>query len=302
MSAITRIFPIERLHPVLVPQIRFQDRFGHPNAYIEMNPSMYIDQEGFTTILVRCINYRKFKDKAFTLYQNQSNSTYYIAYGKLKYQEPLNLEEFNMSPLIYNYNLPTYPTYWTGIEDIRFVNSTTILTTIPECTPSGNPTIFKATLDINRIRDFSPCLPNNGSEKNWMPFQDLDGSQKVVYSVCPFVVKSLESQEFEKITTTSEYTKELEGYHGSTNGIYYDNMNTTIIFLVHLDKIHRWIKLNLQTKSITFSKEFIFFNNSYIEFPCSLASYKDRYFVSLGVNDDKAFIAEIKKESIDEIF
>lgn len=295
MSTINTTLPIERLHPVLVPQIRFQDCFGHPNAYIEMNPSMHIDQEGRTTILVRCINYRKFKDKAFTLYQNQSNSTYYVAYGKLKYDEPLDLEKFNISPLTYTYNLPTYPTYWTGLEDIRFVDGTTLLATIPECTPSGNPTIFKANLDINRIRDFSPCLPNKGSEKNWMPFQDLDGIHKVVYSVSPFIVKSLETEEFETISTA----KELEGYHGSTNGIYYKDC---ILFLVHLDKVHRWIKFNLQTRAIAISKEFVFFKNSYIEFPCSLASYKDRFFVSLGINDDKAFIAEIKRESIDAMF
>jgi hypothetical protein len=288
--------PIERIHPILVPQVRFQDRFGHPNAYIEMNPSMHIDQEGRVTILVRCVNYRKFKDKAFTLYQNQSNSTYYISYGTIKDNEPLNLETFDISPLSYTYNLPTYPTYWTGLEDIRFVDGTTLLATIPECTPSGNPTIFKAKLDINRIRDFSPCLPNKSSEKNWMPFQDLDGTHKVVYSVSPFVVKSLESEECESLSPL----KELEGYHGSTNGIYFDSK--TILFLVHLDKVHRWLKLDLQTRTIIFSKEFVFFKHSHIEFPCSLATYKDRLFVSLGVNDDKAFIAEIKKDHIETLF
>jgi len=90
----------------------------------------------------------------------------------------------------------------------------------------------------------------------------------------------------------------LEGYHGSTNGIKIDE---NILFLVHtnLEKVYnKWILFNPNTDEIKVSNPFVFFNNSYIEFACSLCLYNERLFVSLGVNDDKAFILEVNLEKI----
>jgi hypothetical protein len=77
------------------------------------------------------------------------------------------------------------------------------------------------------------------------------------------------------------------------------------MFLIHenRDRVYsKWLLYNPKTKQTTYSKEFVFFKNSYIEFTCSLAKYKNRIFVSLGVNDNRAFIIEIGMDSIAKLF
>ena len=59
---------------------------------------------------------------------------------------------------------------------------------------------------------------------------------------------------------------------------------------------------NSKTNEIKLSNEFHFFKYSYIEFPVSLSIFNERIFISLGVNDDKAFIIETNKESIEKCF
>ena len=90
----------------------------------------------------------------------------------------------------------------------------------------------------------------------------------------------------------------LEGYHGSTNGIEFNNER---LFLVHRNKertYHRWILFNPSTQALRASEPFVFFKHSHIEFTCSLASFKDRIFVSIGVNDNSAFILELDRNEI----
>ena len=59
---------------------------------------------------------------------------------------------------------------------------------------------------------------------------------------------------------------------------------------------------NAITNDIQLSDEFIFFKNPYIEFTCSLSKYNDRIFITIGVNDDKAYIIETCAEDIKSIF
>jgi len=157
---------IKSIFPLILPQQCFNDFFNRTNAFIDMNPSMYIDSEGNVTILVRSINYRKFFDKNFTMYERQSNSIYKIMRGHIN-----DLYDLSCDSIIVENNLPTYPTYWLGLEDIRFINSTSLLVTIPSCNKNGNPSIFKAELTNNKIHLFCECYPNH-IEKNWMPFYD----------------------------------------------------------------------------------------------------------------------------------
>ena len=122
------------------------------------------------------------------------------------------------------------------------------------------------------------------------------------------VCREIEDEVFREITFSEEITKQLENYHGSTNGVEYTPLNKTDgfnLFLIHKngDKTyHRWLLYNYKTNEIILSKEFHFFKYSYIEFPVSLAIFNERIFISLGVNDDKAFIVETTKESIETCF
>lgn len=295
------IHPKLAVHPILLPQMRFTDMFGKPNAYLEMNPAMYIEPSGKAHILVRCVNYRKFHDKQFTLYEPKSNSKYILMSGYLKSHSSLNLDLFSVKEIQYSYNSPTYPTYWTGLEDIRFVDEKTVLVTIPELNPTGNPCIFRAELESASaaLRKIQPCLPNSVPEKNWMPFLTESGNPQVIYSLSPFLVKSLDSDDKREISVSPQIQKELDGYHGSTNGIPYGSGE--LLFLIHGNRdksYHRWLRFHPATGSVSVSPEFVFFQHSYIEFPCSLAEWNHAYFIGLGVNDDKAFIIETSKYTV----
>jgi hypothetical protein len=287
------IFPKKDIIPIIVPQICFQDKFNNINNFVEMNPSIFIEENGTITILVRCVNYKKCCNKQFTLYQTNANSIYYLLKGNIKETEKLNIENFEYQNIETIFNLPSYPTYWFGLEDIRFINSNNILVNVPELNEGGNPSIFQAELNNNKITNFKICKPNK-IEKNWMPYIDNDNDcQKVIYSLNPFIIKSIEYDDMQEIPISELFKNKLEGYHGSTNGINKNKYEW--LFLIHVNRektYHRWILFNTKTNNIQISEEFIFFKNSYLEFSCSLSIFKERIFISLGVNDDKAYIIE----------
>ena len=119
-----------------------------------------------------------------------------------------------------------------------------------------------------------------------------------------FWTRIMISQIFNKITLKVFLDKKkLECYHGSTNGIILNKYER--LFLIHVNKnitSHRWLLFNIETYEITISSEFVFFNHSYIEFPCSLCKYNERIFISIGINDNKAFIIEVVPSDINNSF
>ena len=295
------IFPKKDIIPIMVPQVCFHDKYNNINSYIEMNPSISIDETGKVMILVRCVNYKKYKELKFTLYGQISNSIFYIITGNLNKTNKLDIESFDYNILNYEYNLPIYPTLWKGLEDIRFIDDKNILVIVPELNTSGNPSIYKAEINQNTINNFTSCKPDI-IEKNWMPYFD-NTSHKVIYSLNPFLIKSIENDDFKEIEISNENKIKLKGYHGSTNGIVLNNNER--LFLIHINKeitYHCWLLFNIETNDILLSKEFIFFKNSYIEFPCSLSKYNDRIFISIGINDSKAFIIETTNTDIISTF
>jgi hypothetical protein len=294
------LFPIQSTVPIIIPQKQFVDRFGNANAYVPMNPSLYIDQEGHVIILVRRVNYRKFENKQFILYEQKSISSYVILHGSMSdtnLPTDMTCDELQS---IWSAEYISYPTYWLGMEDIRFCcNPTTLLLTVPEKNPSGQPSIFQGSLQGSTVKSIIRCEPSR-IEKNWMPYTDLDGSIKVIYNVCPFQIKSIHTDEKTTIALSEELTKELEDYHGSTNGILYKD--TWRLFLIHINKertYHKWLLYNPETKEVRTSNPFVFFQYSSIEFPCSLCEYKDTLYISLGINDDSAYILTLRKSDVD---
>jgi len=258
---------------------------------------MFIDEEGEVQILVRSVNYRKFINKYFTLYGYPSNSIYFILKGKINYND-LDLETFEKNVIHQNYNLPTFKTHWTGLEDIRFISKNKILASVPECNESGEPCIFQAEIQDNIIKNFIKCEPSI-KEKNWMPYK----SDKVIYSLYPLRIKSIETNDLEKIDTLEKDKNILKDYHGSTNGILFNN---SYLFLIHENSdnkvFSRWLLFDEKDRKIKVSERFVFFKDSYLEFVCSLSTYKNRYFISIGVNDCKAFIIELNEKDILDSF
>lgn len=292
------IFPKQNIHPILVPQQCFIDKNNNQNSYIEMNPSMFITEDGKVTILVRCVNYIKFYNKGFTMFEQFSKSIYYIMNGNIIDNDNIDLDSFTMNKLSYTYSIPTFYTYWKGLEDIRFVTSNKLLVTVPECNSKGNPSIFCATLSEQNINSFIDCKPNI-IEKNWMPYIDINNEEYAIYSLSPFYIKKILDDNLIKININEKYEDLLKNYHGSTNGIIYNDIYRLFIIHVNNDKTyHRWLLFNLENQEIHISKEFVFFTHSYIEFTCSLCEFNKRIFVSIGVNDNKAFIIEINLNDI----
>ena len=292
--------PTLSIHPIILPQKCFTDVFGKPNAYISMNPSMWIEPDGTFTILVRCINYRKFHTKQFTLYEHRSNSKYMCLRGSFAPHQPLSLESCSVAEIGLT-SQTTYPTYWTGPEDIRFVDGQTVLVNIPEYNPSGHPAIFQANLDCSsyKLTNIQQCLPNASPEKNWMPFGVPKQSSRVMYSVVPFIVKDILTDTKETIPLSHTLQNALEGYHGSTNGVELETGE--VLCLIHANKertIHRWLRFHPTTHTVKISPEFTFFKHSYIEFPCSLSEWNHSYWIGLGVNDDQAMIVEVSKYAL----
>ena len=296
-----KIFQKKETIPIIIQPICFKDKYNDINSYVEMNPSMHIDKNGNVQILVRCVNYKKYPLKEYTMYNNISDSIYYSLEGKISDTNKLDLENFINKILEYNYKLPIYPCYWTGLEDIRYINSNTVLVNVPQLHEGGKPSLFKAEINNNVVQNFISCKPNTNVEKNWMPYSDNDSENKnkVIYSLEPFIIKSIEENDFEEIKLSENIKKELEGYHGSTNGIELNKYER--LFLIHINKertIHRWLLFHTYSKNVIVSDEFVFFKNSYIEFTCSLNKYNDRIFITVGVNDNKAFIIETTNNDI----
>ena len=297
------IFPKKDVNPIIVPQICFKDKLHNANSFSEMNPSIFIQTDGKITILVRCVNYSKFYDKKYTVHSANASSLYYILDGNIKGDEKLNVENFEYRIINVKYNLPTFPTYWFGLEDIRFITSNTMLVNVPNLNESGNPSIFKAELNNNVINNFTHCKPNV-IEKNWMPYFDKD-CFKVIYSLSPFLIKSIENDDCQEIPISELIKHKLKGFHGSTNGISFIEDLDEKLFLIHVNKeriYHRWLKYNVTTHNVQASEEFVFFKNTYIEFACSLSIFENRIFISLGANDDKAYIIETCAKDVMEIF
>lgn len=290
----------DNIFPIIIPTHFYRDRFGNPNSFVEMNPSLYINsRDGSYTILVRTVNYLKYKNKSFQIYGDSSRSIYSIIRGMFE-NNKMNLDNCIVESLDIQYNIPTYHSLWYGVEDIRFIDENTVLACIPECNKSS-PCIFKGQIVNNILTSFVKCEPSV-TEKNWMPYMDSDGCFKIVYSVSPFIIKSVVNDDREEMMICNEIKEELEGWHGSSNGI--DFFGETL-FLIHKNKdrvVNRWLLLNSKGKFVTFSKEFVFFKDSYFEFVCSLAQYNNKIFVSLGINDNKAFIIELHRENIMQLF
>jgi hypothetical protein len=235
---------------------------------------------------VRGVNYRKLANKSFILYQTPAHSIYWIARGK----ELSNLE-FKELKVDYG-GLPLYSSYWNGVEDARFINSKTLIVTVPWLDSRGQPTMFQCSLENDILCKFQRCEPSERPEKNWMP---CPNEKSVIYSCSPFVKKDLFTDKQETISLAPM----LQGYHGSTNGVQFDS---NVLYLVHKTAsdgsneqrvIHRWVVHIQETNEIKVSDPFTFFNHTHIEFPCSLQKVQNSLYVSLGVNDEKAFIIEV---------
>jgi hypothetical protein len=289
------------IYPIILPQWFYIDQLSNPNAYIETCSSIHIDNKGNVKILVRLINYRKYYNKQTIIYEDCPNSIHVLLTGKIEENKPFDLDKFAVSNIEHKYNMPIYSSSWKGLDDIQFIDSSSILAVIHECNVKGNPSIFYAKLENNKIHSFAVCKPNI-IERHWMSYVDKNNNHFVIYNVFPFLIKSIHNSNTRKINLPVAKGLILKDYFGSTNGIHYKN--NYYLFLIHTDRertYHRWLLFDLVTDDIQLSQEFVFFNYSYYESALSLCKFDNRFFVSLGINYDKAFIVEITFDTINQL-
>ena len=304
---------VKKWIPIICPQKEYKyiDRFGQPNAYVEMNPSLFIDADGTFRLLVRMVNYKKYYDKSFSMSQHKSISQYHIFHGNVQESSGNYTLKFNTSEkLNIDFNgFRKYESYWLGVEDIRFINKSNVLAVVPEANCSGYPCIFSCEIHNEKEREretitlmlLSALLPNINVEKNWMPYS-YNNEDYVIYSLYPFCIKKInESHLIYTGIKNDNLNDYLNDYHGSTNGIPYSfdsekESSKMLLFIIHAtDKlsgktIHRWLLFNPKDYSYKVSNTFIFNEYSYIEFPCSLSTYDGQLYIGLGVDDNKAYI------------
>jgi len=264
--------------PLICPSIKIKDyNIG------QTNPAIFIEENGDIIVLIRLINYVKFKDYSFKIIEYPSTSNYYIGRSNIN-----NIDNIDYTILKYDYNLPVYNTYWRGIEDIRFIDEKNIILCVPELSSDGNPSLFTAEIKDDKLINFIP-LPKYNIEKNWMPFSD-----KYIYSISPLKILSKNSHLI-KICDNLE----LNGYHGSSNGIIWEDGH---LFLIHKtinnEVFHIFFFLSDDFNQIKYSDPFKFYKYSYIEFVCSLQQYNNKLYVSLGVNDSNSYIITLDKNVV----
>ncbi len=291
-----KCFPVRNTTLLLGPQLKLKDKFGAPNAFLEMNPSFWLNDDGSYIVLLRRVNYRKFADKRFILYDRYCESKYLVYRGVWDMTQPFSLADASCTELDIQSTFPLQATHWYGVEDIRFISETQVLGTFPQYNPGGQPAMFLCSLEGSTLRVTNKCEPSQ-CEKNWMPSAMFDA---VLYSCSPLRIKAIVEEDFfYDIETPPELAKLLEGYHGSTNMIQCRNGSLTLIHKNEDRVVHRWLWIAASGGNIILSEPFVFFPHSYIEFPLSLMWHKGRLFVSLGVNDDKACLIEL---SVDDMF
>ena len=277
--------------PIITPQKYFINQYGIPDAYCTNNLALYIEDNGYITMLIRNVNYKRFHNKVCITGFATSMSEYSMLSGPdfnhLEYQD-----------IIYDWGvLPQYPTHWFGMEDIRFIDRYRLLITCPERNTSGIPCLFYGVIKNNVITLLQRLEPSR-IEKNWLPYGNED---KLIYHVSPFTIKSIFKDDRMIIDIGEEQSK-LEGYHGSTNCVPYKG---ELLFLTHLytDKtVHRWVTFNPETLKVKVSKPFSYMKHSFIEINSSLQYYNGIYYVTLAIHEDKIYVVTFTKKMISQKF
>jgi hypothetical protein len=284
--------------PIVVPQKYYVDHYRLHNAFFENNLSLYIHNDDII-LLIRHVNYRKFKNQNYTVGGPTSISHYSMMVGKMDGEKFGSLTHYD---IIYDWNgFPDTYAYNTGMDDIRFINHRDLLIICCDRNISGKKCIFHATLDTNIIT-LRERLQPSVLEKNWMPYKHND-KDFVIYHVSPFTIKSIFEDDRKVISLPDTTNEKLQGYHGSTNGIAYKG---NLLFLIHkwteengCTKInHRWVLFDPDNETVEVSDAFSFFKYTFLEFNCSIQFYNGLYYLSLAINEDKIYVVVLTADMI----
>lgn len=204
-----------------------------------------------------------------------------------------------------------------GVEDCRFVQgspSLEYLCTSISYSETGINKIFhlsrdeaSPTWDIHQML-LPPDVSDTEPQKNWLGFYHK-GEFLYIYSWSPYKVCDKSGG----VKVTYDYkTYALNEYRGSANPVEWssssfpDEIYLCVIHKVQSSATGRWyyqrfITLDKDLKPSRVSR-FVRLTNEKIEYwsGLSFSLERDSYWVSYGVKDDEAWLAEFKKEFVEE--
>ena len=204
-----------------------------------------------------------------------------------------------------------------GVEDCRFIQGSPnleYLCTSISYSETGINTIFKLSRDEASLwtlyqMPLPPGVSDTEPQKNWLGFYHK-GELLYVYSWSPYMV--CDKSGAVRITHSYSGKYALNDYRGSANPVEWssdafpDEMYLCVIHKVQSSSdgrryYHRFITLDKELKPSRVSC-FLRLTSERIEYWSGLcfSIEKDSYWVSYGVKDSEAWLAEFKKGSIEE--
>jgi predicted GH43/DUF377 family glycosyl hydrolase len=166
-------------------------------------------------------------------------------------------------------------------------------------------------LEVDVNGDFAAANPQRSirAEKNWGPVVDMHAGAprlRFVYTIAPLVVLTY-SNITESVSPSPESNLEQGGLlRGGSRLIPYGDGWLSVIHEVsgtgrHVDSVytHRFAKFDLDLTCVAIGRPF-YLQRRGIEFVAGLAQVGASFFISYGVEDKWAFVAEIADSTIEE--
>lgn len=312
-----------RLAPLILP-----NAFGTSTGLC--NPSVFIDDDGDILVNLRNVSY--------TLYHAEGTQRFISRWGPLAYLHPendLTLRTVNyicrLTPdmAIQNWAevemLHLHDPQWEfhGLEDARLFrwDGDLYLSGVRRDTTTngqGRMEYSKVALDkgmwtakeTSRVRIPAPGLDNSYCEKNWVPV--LDKPYHFVKWTSPTEVVRADPNE-PKCETVSLHDRSLnlpdqrggsplvpwgDGYISFTHEVYLYNNYMGQKDAVYRHRLIRWDK-DFNIRGV--SPEPLHFLDAQIEFCAGAAAYEGDLLVSMGIQDNMAFVLRMPKAVVNEL-
>lgn len=278
------------------------------NWYL-LNPSIILIDD-FYLVNCRMVNYTVNPNGSYTIYHNQSHI----------YTRNIMLKISKDFKLLSNHELIDKSEYSRhqirsifGFEDLILFNwnggmyaSGTSLDT----NPHGVPEISLGELDINNntiISKHPLGLPNNRSEKNWLPIIK-DDQLYFIYEYHPFTIKQYSNNKLIDVVKKT-YPTNLSRFKGSAAPILFDYVSQKgYLFIIHETfnlpagircYLHRFIFMNLEFEIKMLSHPWYLHHHG-IEFCRSMCwSHGNKeIIITYGIHDKEAYLGLVNPDDI----
>jgi glycosyltransferase involved in cell wall biosynthesis len=265
------------------------------------NPSIRADASGYLVNL-RYANYwtEEAKHYQFRGFHGRVLTRNCLMRTNGSWNDPTSVEEIVIDP-----SIPQRDDHIQGVEDCRLIQGSDeleFLGTSRSYSSNGSNKIMKVWFDTAWTLKELPLpagVNPEDTQKNWLGFRK-DGKLHYIYSYSPMRVCLEDGTD---VPVPSTYS--LKEYRGSAGPVPYEDGYLAVVHKVHIGDgrryYHRFLKLNADF-SIAAVSRFVRMTQERVEYWSGLCCSPDGYYVTYGLKDSEAYIAEIRKEMIDGLF